>query len=82
MKLDDPRTIRLLWIAGLSILAVILLIDLFVNHHAHFPRDGITIDTLPDFFPVYGFLASFALVILAKTMAIVLKRKDTFYDDE
>ncbi|MHC4840236.1 MAG: hypothetical protein ACYTDT_04635 [Planctomycetota bacterium] len=82
MKLDSPRTIRGLWIAGLILLSLLLVLDWTVHHHAHFEKDGITIDTLPNFFPVYGFLACFLLVIFSKTLSINLKRKDSYYDDD
>lgn len=82
MKLDDPRTIRWIWAAGLLVLAVILGLDLTIHHHAHFPRDGISIDTLPEFFPLFGFAACFLMVVVSKALAIALSRKDTYYDDQ
>jgi hypothetical protein len=82
MKLDEPKSIRVLWVIGLAILALVMLVDLFVHHHTHFEQDGITIDTMPEFYPLYGFAACFLLVVVSKTLAIALKRKDTFYADD
>ncbi|MBE7491532.1 MAG: hypothetical protein HS108_07240 [Planctomycetes bacterium] len=82
MKLSDPRTIKWIWAGGLLVLAVILGLDFTVHHHAHFPRDGISIDTLPEFFPFYGFLSCFLMVVVAKALATALQRKDTYYDDQ
>ncbi|MBX3474172.1 MAG: hypothetical protein KF754_07295 [Planctomycetes bacterium] len=82
MKLDDPRVIKWLWAAGLLVLAVIIGLDWLIHHHAHFPRDGITIDTLPEFFPFFGFASCFLMVLVSKALGIALSRKDTFYDDQ
>jgi uncharacterized membrane protein len=82
MKTDSTPVVRYAWILGVVILGVVALVDLTVDHHAHFERDGIVIDTLPEFFPVYGFLSAFVFVLIAKTLAIALKRKDTYYADD
>ena len=82
MKLEHPRTIKLLWAGGLFVLLIIVIIEAFIGHHAHFERDGITIDTVPEFFPIYGFTACLVLVIVSKTLSIALKRKDSYYADD
>lgn len=82
MNIESKKSIRLYWTIGLVILAVLLVVDWTVHHHAHFEKDGITIDTLPDFFPLFGFASCFFLVIFSKTLAINLKRKDSYYDDD
>lgn len=78
----EKKLVRIAWIVGLLVLSAIVVVELFMHHHAHFEKDGITIDTLPEFYPIYGFGASFVLVVFAKTLAIALKRKDTFYADD
>ncbi len=81
MNLEDPRIIRRFWIGGIALLVLVCAADALVHHHAHFEHDGITIDTLPLFFPLFGFLSCVALVAFSKTLAVALKRKDTYYDD-
>lgn len=68
-------TIRLLWRAGIGVLALTVLADLVVTHHPHFGFDG----TL-GFGAGYGFAACIALVLLAKAIGVFLKRPDTYYD--
>lgn len=70
------------WTGGLLLLGIILVVDFNVHHHAHFERDGIEIDATPDFFELYGFACGLGLVIVAKILAVALKRKDTFYADD
>ncbi|MCB9934063.1 MAG: hypothetical protein H6840_00080 [Planctomycetes bacterium] len=82
MTPQEKRLAAIAWIVGLLVLGVIILIDLGVHHHAHFEKDGLTFDTLPEFYPMFGFGAAFVLIIVAKTLAIALKRKDTFYADD
>ena len=82
MNIESKKSIRLFWAIGLVILAIVLVLDWTVHHHAHFAKDGITIDTLPDFFPLFGFAACFFLVVFSKMLSINLKRKDSYYDDD
>lgn len=70
------------WLLGLGALALIVLIGAQAEHAPHFPRDGITIDSWPGFFELFGLAAGLGLVLVAKTLAVALKRKDTFYADD
>lgn len=77
MKLEDPATIRIIWIVSLVVLALLVLADALVEHHPHFGVDGTF-----GFHAWYGFLVCFGMVVLAKfIVGFVLKRKDTYYDD-
>lgn len=82
MRLDEPETQRLIRISAIVLLAAFMVLDAFVPHHPHFERDGVTIDTLPEFFPLYGFLSGVAMVVVAKALGIALARKDNFYGDD
>lgn len=82
MKPDEPKTGRRYGTAAVVALAVIMVIDLFVHHHAHFENDGITVDTLPLFYPLLGFIACFLTLVVGRTLAISLSRKDTYYADD
>jgi hypothetical protein len=77
VKLEDPATIRALWIASLVVLALLALADLFVHHHEHFGVDG-----TPGFYSIYGFGVCAVMVLVSKfVVGLLLKRKDTYYDD-
>ncbi|HYC66175.1 MAG TPA: hypothetical protein VEC14_15700 [Reyranellaceae bacterium] len=68
-------TIRRLWVAFALVLAVVVLADLFIAHHPHFGLDG----TL-GFGAWFGFAACVALIVFAKGLGALLKRRDTYYD--
>ncbi|MGE0224754.1 MAG: hypothetical protein AB7F35_08635 [Acetobacteraceae bacterium] len=70
-----PGTIRRLWILFAVILALTVLADLFVDHHAVFGIEGTF-----GFGAWYGFLSCVALVLFAKALGAILKRPDSYYD--
>lgn len=77
MKLEDPATIRLLWIVSLVVLALLVAADALVHHHEHFGVDGTF-----GFYAWYGFGVCAAMVLVSKfVVGLLLKRKDTYYDD-
>ena len=77
MKLEDPATIRKLWIGSLVVLAALVAADAGVHHHAHFGIDGTF-----GFHAWYGFAVCAAMVLVSKfVIGLVLKRRDTYYDD-
>lgn len=73
--LDRPSTIRGLWIGGSLLLAVLVALDLVVQHTPHFGVDGTF-----GFGAWFGFAACVAMVLFAKALGAVLKRPDTYYD--
>ncbi len=87
MRLEDPQTIRKLWLGFYVVLAVLVLLDpkllelLHViehdpHHEAHFVVDG-----LPEFYSVYGFITCVAMVVVSKKLlGWLLMRPDTYYD--
>ena len=70
-----------LWIIQFSILLVAILPEFFMHHHASFEAQGIHLDASFGFYVWYGFLTCAAMVIVAKLLAVVLKRKDDYYDE-
>ncbi len=68
------------WIQGV-ILVLVVIPEFFVHHHAHFASQGIHIDASWGFFAWYGFATCAVMVLAAKILGVVLKRKDTYYDD-
>ena len=69
-------TIRIYWIVGALLLAAVTLLDLTLTPHPHFGVDGTF-----GFYSWYGLLTCAAMVIGAKGLGYILKRKDTYYDD-
>jgi hypothetical protein len=74
--LTRPETIRKLWIGGYAILALTVLAQIPLTMHGYFE-----FDEWLGFSAIYGFLCCVAMVLLAKVLGGVLKRKDSYYDD-
>jgi hypothetical protein len=73
--LTRPETIRKLWFGGCGVLALTVLAQFLFQIKAHFPFEGWFA-----FSAVFGFLSCVAMVLFAKVLGGVLKRKDTYYD--
>lgn len=76
-----PENRPKLWGVLIAILALALLPELFVHHHAHFPQLGFGLDTRIGFYAWYGFITCAGMVVAAKVLGIFLKRPDDYYDD-
>ena len=70
-----PRTITRLWIGFAVVLAALVLGD-FVIH----PHPGFGIDGTFGFHAWYGLGACVAMVLFAKGIGVLLKRRDTYYE--
>ena len=72
-----PASIRALWGGFIAILLLVLLAALPFGRDAHF-----ALERLFGFYALFGFVACAALIVLAKAIALVLKRSDTYYDED
>ena len=72
---------KTLWKIQFGILFLAILPDFFMHHHASFETQGIHLDASPFFYAWYGFLTCAAMVVAAKLLAVILKRKDDYYDE-
>jgi hypothetical protein len=72
-----PASIRLLWRAFIAVLALTVIAGLFVSHGDHAGPNSMLA-----FGAWYGFGACAALVAIAKLLAVLLKRPDSYYDAE
>ncbi|MEX0741940.1 MAG: hypothetical protein WD079_04025 [Phycisphaeraceae bacterium] len=70
-----PRTIRLLWIVFIAILVLTIIPDLFIDQYDHFG-----IEATFGFFAWFGFLTCVVMVVAAKLLGYLVKRKDSYYD--
>ena len=75
--LDDPRHVRLLWRAFIVVLALTVLAEPFVALHPAF-----AIEALFGFNAWFGFLSCVAMIVAARALALLLKRPDTYYDED
>lgn len=74
--LDDPRHVKLLWRGFLVVLALTVLVEPFVHLHPYFEIEGWFA-----FHAWYGLLVCIAMIAFAKALAVILKRDDTYYDN-
>jgi hypothetical protein len=73
---DNPRNVNRLLGCFFSSLVILLIIDLFVHKHPHFPWEGWL-----EFFAIYGFVACVVLVLAAKyILRPIMKRREDYYD--
>jgi hypothetical protein len=69
-------TIRLLWIVFIVILALTVAAEAWLPAEPHFE-----VERLFAFNAVYGFLVCAAMILLAKALGLLLKRRDTYYEE-
>ena len=70
-------TISLLWMAFAVGLAITVAAEAITDRHAYSALDG-----MPGFNAWYGFGACVVMILLAKLLGVVLKRRDNYYDDD
>lgn len=68
-------SIKKLWIGTIIVLALTVIAEFFVELHPHFK-----VESIFGFHALYGFLACVAMVVFAKLLGFLIKRKDDYYD--
>ena len=71
-----PGAPRKFWIAGTIILALTIIAEPFISLHPHF-----SIEHLFSFYALFGFISCVVMVVVAKLLGVLVKRKDDYYDD-
>ena len=72
-----PMTIKLLWVGGIALLALVTWLGTTVHPHTKFGIEGGVA-----FYSWFGFITCVGMVVFAKyVLGLVLTRKDTYYDD-
>ncbi|MEO8653135.1 MAG: hypothetical protein ABI409_03325 [Ramlibacter sp.] len=74
--LTRPATIKLLWIVFIFVLALTVVAGIWMTEEPHFEIEG-----LFAFNAVYGFLVCAAMILAAKVLGLLLKRRDTYYEE-
>ena len=65
-----------IWIAGCLILAVTVFLEFFIHVHTAFKVTGFF-----GFNALFGFLSCVAMVVFAKLLGYLIKRRDDYYDE-
>ena len=73
--LDEPSNIDKVVYGLYGLCAVLFVIDYFVPKHGPF-----AVEYVLGFYGIFGFVACVALVLAAKQMRKVLKRREDYYD--
>jgi hypothetical protein len=74
--LDKPANVKKLWRGFLLVLALLVAAEAFVDLHPHFE-----IEAIFGFNAWFGFAGCAAMIVVAKALALLLKRPDTYYGD-
>jgi hypothetical protein len=73
--LDEPRHVKHLWRGFLGVLVLTVLAEILIQLHPHS-----RVESLFGFHAWFGFLACAAMIVVAKLLALALKRPDTYYE--
>ncbi len=66
----------MIWKIFIAVLALTVAAQLLVEPHPHF-----VVERLFAWNALYGFLACAVLILVAKALGLLLKRRDAYYDD-
>jgi hypothetical protein len=66
----------MIWKTFIAVLVLTALAQFFVEAHPHF-----AVERFFAWNALYGFLACAVLILLAKALGVLLKRRDDYYDD-
>lgn len=72
--LDQPRNVKRLWRGFLLVLMLTVAAESLLDLHPHFE-----IDAIFGFNAWFGFAACAAMIVVAKALALLLKRPDNYY---
>jgi len=75
-RLTSSRVARVLWLTFAIMLALSVAAEVFIHTHARFGIDGSF-----SFHAWFGGVACIGIVAVSKLLGIILKRKDTYYDE-
>lgn len=66
---------RKLWITGIVILLLTVIAEVFIKSHPYFE-----IAEFYSFHAVFGFVSCVVMIIFAKLLGFIIKRRDDYYD--
>lgn len=72
---EKPQNIRRLWILLYAVCGLTVVAELFMRREPHFGFDRVF-----GFYALMGFISCAALILIAKALGYILKRKEDYYD--
>jgi uncharacterized membrane protein len=76
--LDIPKNVDKIWYALLALCAFTVLVDLFYHKHVEYAVE----DLIPGMYGWFALASCLVLVLLAKVLRIVVRRKEDYYDED
>ena len=73
---DNPRNVKAVIYVLYVVCAVLFVLDFFIHRHVDHSWEA-----LFGFYAIYGFVCCVFLVLAAKEMRKVVRRKEDYYDD-
>jgi uncharacterized membrane protein len=74
---DNPRNVKFLIYGLYVVCAVLFVLDFVIHRHFEYAVEG-----WYGFYGIYGFVACVFLVLAAKEMRKIVRRKEDYYDDK
>ncbi|MDH4181311.1 MAG: hypothetical protein OEV46_04820 [Betaproteobacteria bacterium] len=74
--LDRPGNVRLIWRGFIVVLALTVMVEPLVDLHPHF-----AVEALFGFHAWFGLLSCAAMIVGAKALGALLKRRDSYYGE-
>lgn len=72
--LDEPNNVKRLWRGFLVVLVLVVVGEFLVQMDPHFE-----VESVFGFNAWFGFVACAAMIVVAKALALLLKRPDSYY---
>lgn len=73
---DNPANVQRVLILLYAVCALLLLADFVLHRHVEHP-----LESLPEFYALYGFVGCVSLVLAARELRRWVKRPEDYYDD-
>ncbi len=71
---DEPKNVSRLIRILLAICFVLFALDFILHRHSYHP-----LESIPGFYPIYGFIGCVLLVVIAKWLRTLLMRPEDYY---
>ena len=79
--LYQKRNLPKLWWVLFIVLILTLIPEFFTHHHSNFTEQNIHVDASWGFYTWFAFISCILMVVIAKILGLLLKRRDNYYDD-
>jgi uncharacterized membrane protein len=75
--LDDKKNVDKIWYALIGLCAISVIGDFFYHKHVKYTVE----DLIPGMYGWFGLASCIALVLCAKILRVIVKRREDYYDE-